>query len=288
VASRGPLLGCTSMVLWRHTLTEAIEALARAGFDSIEIWAEHLLRTGESTATVASALGSTGLRCSLHCPIIDVNICSTNKAIASTSLRLYLEALEAAHRLEALTFVFHAGNLFSSFDPLEDYWHKLDRSLAEVCARNRGTVPIAVENMEIDKPQEVVKTAKDIQRVLAAHGAEGLGVCWDTTHLISGEANRRFLGEISRIDHIHLSDALFDPLSPARKHLRLGEGNLELAPLLAHPRAREARIVSLETVMIEPGTADLAGERQKMQGLLDAATDGPGPDRGGDEDDEDA
>jgi sugar phosphate isomerase/epimerase len=274
VEERGPLLGCTSMVLWRHTVAEAIGALSRAGFDTIEIWAEHLSRSGERPTDVAEKLHSAGLRCTVHCPIIDVNICSTNEAIAAASLRLYLEALEAAQSLEALTFVFHAGNLFSSFDPLPEYWQKLNRCLTAVREGNSSGIPIAVENMEIDKAQEVVKTAGDIRRVLTAQAGAGLGVCWDTTHLVTGEANRSFLGEIPRIDHIHLSDAWFEPPAPARKHLRLGEGNLELASLLAHPRAREARIVSLETVMIEPEAAELAREREKMEAILRATAAG--------------
>ena len=259
------------MVLWRHELVETIETLALAGFDAIELWTDHLLKTGESTAVIARALNSAGLRCTVHCPIIDLNICSTNQAIADTSLRLYLEALETAQELGALLFVFHAGNLFSSFDPLEEYWRQLDRALEQLSRRNTGGVLIVVENMEIDKPQEVVKTAEDIQRVLAAHAGAGLGVCWDSTHLVSSEANLRFLDRIPRIDHVHLSDAEVSDTTPARKHLRLGEGNLDLRRLLAHPQARQAPVVSLETVLVEPGAADLADERAKMQALLSAA-----------------
>jgi len=256
------------MVMWRRTLAEAAEALAAAGFDAVEIWAEHLLKTGEPIPAVSDALGSASLACTVHCPIIDVNICSANAAIAETSRRLYLEALEAALRLEALVFVFHAGNLFSSFDPLEQYWSRLDEVLEELVRHAAGETLIAVENMEIDQPQEVVKSAAGIRRVLAAHAGAGLGVCWDTTHLVSAEANRRFLEEIPRVDHVHLSDALFHEGAPARKHLRLGQGNLDLAGLFAHPRAREARIVSLETVMIDPGVAELAAERAGMEAIL--------------------
>ncbi|MFN2169112.1 MAG: sugar phosphate isomerase/epimerase family protein, partial [Anaerolineae bacterium] len=252
-----PLLGCTSMVLWGRTLAAAAAALAAAGFQSIEIWAEHLKKSGEPLSEVAAALRSQGLRCTLHCPIIDVNICSTNEAIAETSRRLYLEALEAARQLEAQVFVFHAGNLFSTFDPVDRYWRELERFLGELAGRNAGGPLIAVENMEIDKPQEVVKSAPEIRRLLGAHGQVGLGVCWDTTHLINLDNNRRFLEEIPRVDHVHLSDARFTEGAPARKHLRLGQGNLDLAGLFAHPRAREARIVSLETVLIEPTVAEL-------------------------------
>jgi sugar phosphate isomerase/epimerase len=114
----------------------------------------------------------------------------------------------------------------------------------------------------------VVKSAADIRRVLAAHSGAGLGVCWDTTHLVSFEANWNFLEEIPRVDHVHLSDALSAAGAPARKHLRLGQGNLDLPRLFGHPTAQGAGIVSLETVLIDPSVAELAEERIRMERIL--------------------
>lgn len=264
-----PLLGCTSMVLWNRPVAEAVGRLAEAGFQAIEIWYEHLLRSGERTAQVAAALSASGLACTLHCPIIDVNICSTNPVMAEASLGLYLRALEAAAELQARVFVFHPGNLFSSFDPLEAYWRRLAECLQRVLAAgraNRAPLLVAVENMEADKANEVVKSAADLAGALA--GREGAGVCWDCTHLITTRANQEFLAAISRIDHVHLSDARLQADGTARKHLRLGRGSLDLRGLLAHPRAREAAIVSLETVMIDPEPEDLAGERALLEEAL--------------------
>ena len=94
-------------------------------------------------------------------------------------------------------------------------------------------------------------------------------MCWDTTHLLDTQANEAFLAAVPRVDHVHVSDARRDPGVPARKHLRLGQGTLDLARLLAHPRARRAGIVSLETVMIDPLPGDLAAERAALQEALD-------------------
>jgi sugar phosphate isomerase/epimerase len=116
-----------------------------------------------------------------------------------------------------------------------------------------------------------VKSAADLARVLgsvAGDGGPAPGVCWDTTHLLDTAANEAFLGEVPRVDHVHLSDARRDPGAPARKHLRLGRGTLDLARILAHPRARGAGIVSLETVMIDPAAADLAAERAALEEAL--------------------
>lgn len=263
-----PLLGCTSMVLWNRPVAEAVGRLAGAGFQAIEIWYEHLLHSGERTAQVAAALSASGLACTLHCPIIDVNICSTNPVMAEASLGLYLRALETAAELGARVFVFHPGNLFSSFDPLEAYWRRLAECLQRVLAANRAPTLLAVENMEADKANEVVKSAAGLARALAAAvppGSVRAGVCWDCTHLITNRANLEFLEEVPRIDHVHLSDARLEADGTVRKHLRLGRGSLDLRGLLAHPRAREAAIVSLETVLLDPAPADLAAERALLE-----------------------
>lgn len=264
-------MGCTSMVLWNRPLSEAARMLADAGFEAVEIWAEHLERTGEKPRAVRAALAATGIACTVHCPIIDVNICSTNRTIASASLDLYRSALRAALELEARVLVFHPGSLYSSFDPLDLYWKRLEECLRAVLAGARGGPLVAVENMEADKPHEVVKTAADIARVLgsvAGAGGPAPGVCWDTTHLLDTAANEAFLATVARVDHVHLSDARRDPTAPARKHLRLGQGTLDLRRLLAHPVARGAGIVSLETVMIDPTAADLAAERAALEEAL--------------------
>jgi sugar phosphate isomerase/epimerase len=271
------------MVLWNRPVAEAVGALAEAGFEAVEIWYEHLQHSGERPAAVAAALAASGLACTVHCPIIDVNICSTNPVMAEASLDLYLRALEAAAELGARVFVFHPGNLFSSFDPLERYWERLGECLQRVLEVNCPPTLVAVENMEADKPNEVVKSAADLARVLAAAkpacgvqpacgakpaGGADAGVCWDTTHLITTEANMEFLAAAPRVDHVHLSDARLGPDGAARKHLRQGRGSLELRRLLTHPRARKAGIVSLETVLIDPAPADLAAERDLLQEAL--------------------
>ena len=256
------------MVLWNWPVADAVGLLAEAGFQAIEIWYEHLLHSGERTAAVAAALSASGLACTLHCPIIDVNICSTNPVMAEASLGLYLRALEAAAELGARVFVFHPGNLFSSFDPLEAYWRRLAECLQRVLAANRAPTLLAVENMEADKDNEVVKSAAGLARALAPAGWKNAGVCWDSTHLITTQANLEFLEAVPRVDHVHLSDARLEADGTARKHLRLGRGSLDLRGLLAHPRAREAAIVSLETVLIDPVPADLAAQRALLQEAL--------------------
>jgi sugar phosphate isomerase/epimerase len=266
------------MVLWNRPVTQAVRMLAAAGFQAVEVWYEHLQHCGERPAAVAATLASSGLACTVHCPIIDVNICSANPVMAEASLGLYLRALELAAELEARVFVFHPGNLFSTWDPLEAYWERLAACLQRMLEASRAPTLVAVENMEADKANEVVKSAADLMRALAggatpaagAGGAGGgrLGVCWDTTHLISTQANERFLTAVPRVDHVHLSDARLGPDGTVRKHLRQGAGSLELRSLLAHPRAREAGIVSLETVLVDPSPADLAEERARLEEAL--------------------
>ena len=265
---KSPLIGCTSMVLWDRSLVDAVHILSAAGYDTIEIWADHLNKTGEAPGAIEKALRQTNLRCTVHCPIIDVNICSMNQAIADTSLDLYLAALTAAESMDAVLFVFHAGSLFSRFDPLDTYEEKLHQALDRVLGHRRTELLVVVENMESDKPEEVVKDAGGIAKLLARFGEE-IGVCWDCTHLISTAGNIDFLQDIPRIDHIHLSDALYHEGQPARKHLRLGQGNLDFERLFSETRARQARVVSLETVLIDPQLDDLVQERSRMETILE-------------------
>jgi sugar phosphate isomerase/epimerase len=257
------------MVLWDHKLAESVSILSQAGFDTIEIWGDHLIKTGEKTSTILQALDSSGLKCTVHCPIIDVNICSTSGPMSEASLDLYLHTLEAAIELKAIFFVFHAGNLFSDFDPLDDYWIKLEKALHKAIRLSNGKIQLVVENMEIDKTEEVVTRAADLNRLLEGVAGNKIGICWDTTHLINTVNNLEFLDQVLQVDHVHLSDALYQSGVPTNKHLRLGKGNLDFRKIFNHPKAQGAKVISLETVIINPAPEDLIQERMAVQRLID-------------------
>jgi len=81
-----PPIGMTSMTFWNCTVEEALPQIAEMGYDAVEIWAEHLWRDDLDPSSVACSLETYGLRRTVHCPIMDLNITSPNASLWLTSL----------------------------------------------------------------------------------------------------------------------------------------------------------------------------------------------------------
>jgi sugar phosphate isomerase/epimerase len=270
-------LGATSMMFWFGTVEQAVPLAAGMGFDALEIWAEHLWRGDEKPATVRQALAGHGMRCTVHCPIMDVNITSPNRGIRAESLRQMLTAVDLTGELDATLLVMHPGALFSRHDSLDLYWsvqldafeHMMDR------ARQSG-VRLAVENMDVQNAKEVVKTPDDIRRITGHFPAGELGVVLDTTHLGATQRVLDFIAGAEGIVHTHFSDARQDASGKISLHLAMGEGELDFPRILAALLPRYEGILSLETFIASGNNAKIQAQRQRMDNYVQACLPAPG------------
>ncbi len=262
-------IGTTSMVFWYTTLAEGIPLAAEMGYDVIEIWAEHLWKAQEPVSRIATALARAGIGCTIHCPIMDVNITSPNRGIREESVRQVLQSVEMAHDLEARMLVLHPGRLFSLKDSLEEYWQfQMAAFECLVPYAQRHNVPVAVENMEVHAKVEVVKSAQEICRITGHFAPGQLGVMLDTAHLGSTQRILDFIRDVDGIAHVHLSDALVTPAGEMRIHLPLGEGQLDFRTVFDALLPNYKGILSMEA-FIPPGNPDkIRAQREWLETVL--------------------
>ena len=259
--------GTTTMVFYSKPLDEAIAAISRCGFDYAELWMDQVWREfpERPANAVRAILGRHGMKATVHCPIMDVNIASPNAGIRNESIDQLLDCIEFAQHIDARLVVVHPGRRFSLKESIEEHWAAQVGALG--CAFDRAEhlgVILALENMEIDKEIASVRDYPDMLRVIDDCGVPDLKITLDTAHMRDTQVILRFIDKLGpRIAHVHVSDATDKAL-----HLRIGEGSLDLPAIV---RALEdhkfAGVYSLETYI--PGDEEaLAEERRKLAGLF--------------------
>jgi sugar phosphate isomerase/epimerase len=258
-------IGTTSMVFWQTGLVEGIQTTAQLGFDSIEIWVSHFRKeTGLSVGELAALLKRTGMSCTIHAPIRDINIASVNEGIRRESTDQQIEAVELCAALGGELVVVHPGQRSSKrSDPCEHWEHQADSYVRILEAAQAHGVTVTVENMEWEKENELVRTVTDIERLQGMIGDFHLPVTLDITHLADTErciAAIDALGD--SIVHVHVSDF------GEKRHIPLGSGTLDLKRILQRLQERRfGGILSFEIFI--PGSAATLGEqREKLLALL--------------------
>lgn len=255
------------MVFFKEPIAHAIEYVARCGYDYVEIWMEHLWasRTQPSASEIRSKLEELGLEATVHCPVMDVNIASTNGGIREESIAQYLATVKLAHEIGARLVVLHPGNRFSSKEPLEDHWACQVAAVSRVMEEAGALgVRVAIENMEFDSPKQTVTTATGIRRLAQECGIKDLGVTLDTAHMRATDRVVEFVNDMKEsIIHTHISDATSTSL-----HLLLGEGRLDFRAISeALKSVGYEGVYSLETFI--PGDeAMLKREHEKLLALF--------------------
>jgi len=258
-------IGTTSMVFWQTGLVEGIETAAQLRFDSIEIWVSHFQKeTGLTTGELAKLLKRSGMSCTIHAPIRDINIASVNAGIRRESTNQQIEAVELCAVLGGELVVVHPGQRSSKRSDPEEHWkYQADSYVQILEAAQAHDVTVTVENMEWEKENELVCTGADIKRLQGMIGDFHLPVTLDITHLAD---TARCIDAIDTLGgsivHVHVSDF------GTQRHIPLGEGTLDLRRILQRLQEQQfGGILSFEIFI--PGSAATLGEqREKLLALL--------------------
>ncbi|HZQ07245.1 MAG TPA: sugar phosphate isomerase/epimerase family protein [Anaerolineae bacterium] len=264
-------IGIISMSYWSKKLEDAIPLAADTGYDSMEIWTEHLWKFQERPSHVGSIIASNKMRATVHCPVMDTNITSPNLGIREESVRQFLQAVEMSHDMGAELLVIHPGHLYSLNETLDDFWGLLLQSLERIVkhAQKYG-VALAIENMDVQKEFEVVKRSEHIRRITKHFEAEKLGVVLDTTHLSSVPQIIEYIQNTDCIVHTHLSDARITPRGSVDTHLPLGEGELDFQQVFDVLLPNYHGIVSFETFVPPAKAQTLITQREWLDSLLNS------------------
>lgn len=234
--------GASTYFLRERCITEALDIIAHAGYDSAEIWMEHYWSGGQRAATIARHARTLGLFLTVHAVSYDVNITSTNVAIRRESIRQVRSSLRLAAAVGASVVVVHPGSLSSSKGDRTEAWQILEETmvLLDAWAGEEG-VEVGLENME-KRAKEIFIVPEDLVR-LFGHPWKHIRLTLDLAHTATVMDPLSYLNQIRAewICHVHLSDN-----GPSATHLPLGRGQLPVAEILKALRCIYDGIVSIE------------------------------------------
>lgn len=262
-------IGTTTMVFWHEPAAAALRKIADVGFDTAEIWVEHVDRDGDAKEweRVAQALAETGLAASVHGPILDLNVTSTNEGIRKESLRQQVRALRLARRIGAEIYVLHPGRLTTKWDDVDEQ-RRLQRRALEQLLEEAAELELRVglENMDVSNQLHTVKTAEQLAETLTDLPDEYLGVTLDIAHLGNQDDCIRFIQALGpRVRHTHISDVTAD----GEVHVPLGTGVLNLRQIVDELRVQNFDgILSLEVFIPNGDTNLLRLEYEKVKAVL--------------------
>ena len=213
-------------------ILEALELIAKCGFDCAEIWVDHAWdeERGASQEELKAALTRLNLQSTIHCSIMHISITSPNKGIREESLRQTFQAIDLAKDLGSRLIVIHPGSRFSILEDPKSHWSHQASSIGKILdyAKQRGVIA-AVENMDSDKEIVSVKNWGDLDRLFEDVGSKDKWVTLDVTHVRNTEETLGFIEQAQKhIAHFHLSDG-----TQEKMHLRIGRGELDLRRVVA-------------------------------------------------------
>ncbi len=258
-------IGTTSMVFWQTGLADGIEKATKIGFDSIEIWVSHFQKEIDlTTDRLAKLLKEAGLACTIHAPIRDINIASVNEGIRRESTAQQIEAVRLCAALGGELVVVHPGKRSSKRNDANEQWGYQANSYRQILeeAKAHG-VTVTVENMEWEKENELVRTAKDIQRLQEMVGDFHLPVTLDLTHVADTTRIIEAIDTLGKdIIHVHVSDF------GEKRHIPLGDGILDFKPIFQRLKERGFNGILSFEIFIPGSTEQLKQEKEKLLSLL--------------------
>jgi sugar phosphate isomerase/epimerase len=257
----------TYSFLWRRDLAEAVEAVANAGFTSVEILAaaphvslpaapddvRQLRRVCEELAIGVNSVVPSG---------IDVNLASTDSAMRDWSAGQFVAAMRLAAELNAPYVIVHPGRRHPLRPPplrVLRAW-VLD-GLAQV------TEQAAVEGVGVlveNSPTGLLDTAKDCVDLVQEIGGGNLGLCYDVANGHMVEDVLRALRLASTwLRLVHASDTT----RKAWAHDPIGAGELDF-PRIGRVLAEldYGGPVVLETLHDDVSKNGLAHDAAQLQG----------------------
>lgn len=211
-----------------NTVADSVLKIKKNGFSAVEIWMEHLLKTGEDPEKIKAIAKSEGMRLTLHATSYDLNITSINRGIRSESRKQMFDSVTAAAKAGAETVVVHPGRISSSKGNISEFRKELVSFLHELDrAANSEGVLIALEIME-KRAREILVLPEDANELMN-NDWKNLKLTLDVAHARTVMDPVDFINQLKSEDiaHIHLSDS-----DSGHTHLPLGRGDTDIASIL--------------------------------------------------------
>ncbi len=231
-------LGTSTRVVWHLSTLDAIDFIARAGFESVELWTESpnlcldQIDAREIDA-IRRKLRDSAIGVSVHAPMRDVNLSSLNRGIWRESIRQLKEAVRFTATVGASIVTVHPGKNTSLKDPFVATERIFYEGLDEIVAvAEKQNVTIALENMENRKGEYVV-SAKVLRETIERIDSTKLAATFDIAHANTHTSDLvEFCSTIQEhIAHVHVSDNTGET---GPTHMEIGTGAINFKSVLSH------------------------------------------------------
>ena len=205
----------SSFLYQNYSLIEAIEHIAMAGYDAVDIWGgrPHAYRNDlheHQIRAIRNQLDDFGLEIASFIPAqrhYPISLCSPNTPIRMDSIKDIEIAIELAARLGTSIISVLPGHTLHH-QSLDEGWDLLADSLLRICEfAGHYDVLLAIE--PADKfTTDLINTSVQALDMIDQIACENFGVVFDTGHaLIVGEDPDSAIRNLKdRLFHIHLTD----------------------------------------------------------------------------------
>jgi sugar phosphate isomerase/epimerase len=215
----------SSLLFKSHSLAQVIDLAKGVAISWLEVWTEHFWR--DDDGSMFRRLQRSGLELSVHGPIGDINITSSNSGIRAESLRQVLLAVEQAAKMGAKVITVHPGYLTGRQDAPEGIWDMQIEGLSRIAQRGKELgILVGMETME-KRNKEVVMDPQIANEIIDAVNLQNLGVTFDISHAHTIMDVVEFIHALRKIIHIHISDT-----KAGKVHALMGEGEIAFGPVL--------------------------------------------------------
>ena len=215
----------SSLLFKSHPLEKVIDLARDNGVSWLEVWTEHLWR--DNDGDLIQKLKRSGLDLSVHGPIGDLNITSSNDGIREESIRQVLKGIEESAAMGARVITVHPGYLTGRQDEPEAIWDLQIEAFKRFARRGKelGLV-VAMETME-RRNKEVVIHPEIANRIVDAVNMDNFGVTFDISHAHTVMDVVEFIRALHKIRHIHISDT-----KNGKVHVLMGQGEIAFDSVL--------------------------------------------------------
>jgi sugar phosphate isomerase/epimerase len=254
----------SSLLFKSHPLGKVIDLARAQGVSWLEVWTEHLWR--DDHGDLLKRLRQSGLSLSVHGPIEDLNITSSNRGIREESIRQVLQGIEEAAEMDAKVITIHPGFLTGRQDAPDSIWDMQISAFTRFAARGEqlGLV-IAMETME-RRNKEVVIHPEITNQIIDAVAMDNFGVTFDVSHAHTVMDVIEFIRALRKISHIHISDT-----KDGKVHVLMGQGEIAFGAVLEALKEKYDGALVIEgwnpkdeMGMVQKSTAFLNAQLEKL------------------------
>jgi len=233
----------SSTLLFAYQVEEVLTIAKQLGYDGVEIWHFHLVKTGEEKkgAKLRKLAQQLDLSLSFHALSWDLNFTSKLDHVREASIDMLEKSLDIAAELDANPVVIHPGRITIPGDSAEAYWGFLIEGVKKLTsyAQKKDRI-IGLEVME-HIPNEFFITPEDANHILDEITSPNLGITFDAAHVPLDIKMLDYLVRIKNVIHVHISD-----LTPHKRHIALNTGDRDFTDLIRYISSNNQADITIE------------------------------------------